>query len=81
MCCWMPPVVQHEAPELALPDGSFHALSRSLILPSSSRARRSSIMPQNACNSAEKGVCSDITALRIIALRRFWKDGFVVKND
>ena len=37
MLCRMPPVVQHKAPELPLPDGSSHALPLLLELPVTAR--------------------------------------------
>ena len=53
MLCRMPPVVQHEALELALPDVSLHALPRPLKMAVLLGFVACQLYHRNACNSAE----------------------------
>ena len=55
MLCRMPPVVQHEAPELALPDVSPHVLSRPLKMAVLLGPVACLLYHRNACNTQENG--------------------------
>ena len=53
MVCRMPPVMQHEAPELALPDVSLHVLPRPLKMAVLLGPVTCLLYHRNTCNTAE----------------------------
>ena len=55
MLCRMPAVVQHESPELALPDVSLQVLPRPLTMAVLLGPAACLLYHRNACNTAESG--------------------------
>ena len=53
MICRVPPVMQYEAPELALPDVSLHVLPRPLKMAVLLGPAACILYHRNACNTAE----------------------------
>ena len=60
----MPSVVQHEAPELALSDGSLQVLPRPLKMAVLLGSDACQLYHRNACNSAENGYAMVLLPLK-----------------